>query len=501
LGLYLHLKYLKNSTLGQREKKHLYLITDSEELIDQLRPLEGEYLLSYDSDGRLLKRINGNGKNQDIDIVITDFDFFLENINDAHIPEVSAFAPYFVILINEQNAPLFAATNFHFKCFPCVTPLSSGQLKPVISALLQNRDKVMELEERERFKILFHKAPIVQLLLNPCDYSIIDANRAAAEMYGKEEPADLAGTSLTDLHSWHADLLEEKLKEALRLGESQLNVSFESQKKGTIDLALVTSKISMGKRKLLFVNIQDITETKKTERILTLKNLELQKTNSELDNFVYSTSHELRAPLMSVLGLINLLETETDKKEQSLYVGLMKESIQKLDNIIHDIIDYSRNARFDVKVSPVDFNFLLEKTINNLHFIPGFEKIDIRVRVNEEVPFLSDKRRVEIVLNNLISNSLKFYKPAIRKPFVEISVLVGEKEAVIKVKDNGRGIPEQHLSRIFEMFFRGYEQSTGSGIGLYIVKEIVEKLNGNLHVESIEGKGSLFTVKLPNQNQ
>ncbi len=366
---------------------------------------------------------------------------------------------------------------------------------------MENAGDNSPAEETERYKILFQKAPLVQLLVNPCNNAILDANRAAATLYGREDPASLIGQNLLGLHPWQADPMKKSLIEALKQGESHFSFTFDSIANGTVDLALFAGKIALGKRELLFVNIQDITDTKKAERILTLKNTELQKTNAELDHFVYSTSHELRAPLVSVLGLISLLETETEQSEQVTYVKLMKESIHKLDLIIHDIIDYSRNARFEVKLSPIDFNYLLEKTINNLQYLPQVEKIDLRFRVNSEGLFFSDKRRVEVILSNLVSNSLKFYNPETDQPLVEVLVQVNSQQAIIRVEDNGRGIPETHLPRIFEMFFRGYEQSTGSGIGLYIVKEIVEKLNGSIQVESTQGQGTVFTVKIPNHPQ
>jgi signal transduction histidine kinase len=487
--------------LSYSGKKHLYLVTSDMNLVGEMKALENEYLISFDTDGRLLKRPNGIGKRPDIDLVITEFDFFVKKINGYFAPGVSANTPYFVVLVTPEQIALCASADFNVKYFPVFLPANAEQLQAIVVILLQNREKVLALEEKERYKILFQKAPMVQMLLNPCDLVILDANRAAADLYSCDDLPSLIGKPLLELHPSQSELLQKKLKEALRLGENQFTFTFDSAFNGSVDLVLFAGKISMGRRELLFVNIQDISDTKKAERILTLKNLELQKTNSELDNFVYSTSHELRAPLMSVLGLINLLEEETDTKEQSLYVGLMKESIQKLDQIIHDIIDYSRNARFEVNISPVDFSFLLEKTLNNLHYLPGIDRIEIRQKINQDVPFHSDKRRVEMILNNLVSNSLKFFNPAVANPYVEVIVQTSARQVMIRVEDNGRGIPEDHVSRIFEMFFRGYEQSTGSGIGLYIVKEIIEKLDGNIQVESVEGKGAVFTVTLPNQYQ
>jgi signal transduction histidine kinase len=482
-------------------KKHLYLISSDDRLLEMLRTLEQEYFISHDKHGKLLKKLHGRPDMPEIDLVITGYDYFSKKVNEAFSVEEALTLPYFLVLVTPEQAALCASEAFRVKCFPVFLPVDAPQLRALAASLIQNRKKVSALGEMEKYKILFHKAPVVQLLVNPCDLIIIDANKAAAELYGKDEPPALKGMSLVELHPGEAALMREKCKEAIKCGESLFHCQFFIDGDEMKDLAFFASKIELGKQNFLFLNIQDISGTKKAEKILTQKNMELRKTNAELDNFVYSTSHELRAPLMSVLGLINLLELETNTVEHVMYVDLMKESIQKLDQIIHDIIDYSRNARFDVKLSPVDFNFLLEKTINNLKYIPGFEMIDIRLNVQGDALFLSDKRRVEIILNNLLSNSLRFYNPDAAQSFVDVMIQTTAKQVLIRVKDNGIGIPAKHLPRIFEMFFRGYEQSTGSGIGLYIVREIVEKLNGTIRVESEEGKGSAFTITLPNQYQ
>ena len=466
-----------------------------------LKAFGDEYFISNDSQGKLLEKISGISSTADIDLIITDFDFFIRKVNSFFSEDRGMILPYFLVVVRPEQAAVCASEKFRVKCYPVFAPFDAVQLRALAATLIQNHEKASALAEMERYKILFQKAPMVHLLVNPCDLSILDANGAAAELYELDDAASLQGKFLPDFHPDYADLIRKKCEEALRENESNFNCPFDTGNNGLVDLAFFASKIDLAKRNFLFVNIQDISETKRTEKILTQKNLELRKTNAELDHFVYSTSHELRAPLMSVLGLINLLETETDASEQRLYVGLMKESIQKLDHIIHDFIDYSRNARFEVKLSPVDFHFLLEKTINNLKYIPGSEKIDIRIKVKDEAQFLSDKRRVEIILNNLLSNSLRFFNPETDQPYVEVMIHSAPKQVLIRVEDNGRGIPGSHLPRIFEMFFRGNELSTGSGIGLYIVREIIEKLNGTIQVESEEGKGSIFTIKLPNQLQ
>lgn len=483
------------------EKKHLYLISSNKDLLKLFKPLEDQYLISVDATGRLLRKLKKVGDKPNIDLIFTEIDFFQKKKSLFIDPESAAISPYFAVFVPPEKVNALADIIGHAKFYPVFTPVSIDQLKFVITALIQNHQKTLALEEREHYKILFQKAPMVQLLLNPCDFVILDANQTATELYGKSDQDSLLGLAFADLHPLQRNDLLEKLVETVREGESHFVFNFNSPTKGMVDLAAFFGEIFFGKKKLIAVNIQDITASRKAEHVLKQKNIELEKTNSELDNFVYSTSHELRAPLMSVLGLINLLENENDSKEKELYIGLMKESIKKLDYTIHDFIDYSQNARFQVKVSPVDFNFLLEKALNNLKYLPGAEKVAVHVIVNQQKPFFSDKRRVEIILNNLISNSLRYYNPDTIAPFVEILVETNEARAEIRVTDNGCGIPEKHIPRVFEMFFRGHEQSTGSGIGLYIVREIVDKLNGEIFFESADGKGTVFNLKIPNQIQ
>lgn len=246
------------------------------------------------------------------------------------------------------------------------------------------------------------------------------------------------------------------------------------------------------------VVLADITGSKLSEKILREKNRELAKTNAELDSFVYSTSHELRSPLMSVLGLINLLEMETRSPEQQKYLDMIKESINKLDKIIHDIIDYSRNSRFEVYYEPVNFRECIHKAIQNLKYLPHAEKIAFRIDVDEKYEFYSDIRRIDILFNNFISNCIKFHNFEQENPKVHIRVKFLAGKAVITIEDNGSGIPQAQLPRIYDMFFRGSLKSNGGGIGLYIVKEIVEKLQGSIQADSVEGTYTRFVVEIPN---
>ncbi len=236
------------------------------------------------------------------------------------------------------------------------------------------------------------------------------------------------------------------------------------------------------------------------KKILEEKNIELKKTNMELDKFVYSVSHDLRAPLSSMLGVIEISEDETQDELQLKHLGMLKGSIKKLDGFILDILNYSRNSRLIVIKEEINFNEMLNDITNNLkHATGNANKLNIDIDVDTPVPFHSDRHRLGVVLNNVISNAIRYQKPEAESQMVAIKVITTQSEACIVVKDNGIGIQKENHKKIFDMFYHISENSVGSGLGLYIVKETIEKLNGKIELESDLGKGTEFSIRIPNE--
>lgn len=231
-----------------------------------------------------------------------------------------------------------------------------------------------------------------------------------------------------------------------------------------------------------------------SQKSMAEKNDQLQKANAELDRFVYSASHDLRAPLSSLLGLIEV--AQLDHAAVDRYLGMMKTKIYDLENFIKEIIAYSRNARMDIKKQPVNLHRTVNEVTEALAFSVGNPDICIENVVPEDMVLYTDSMRLKIVLSNLIDNSLKYRDEKKEKPFIRIEALQRDHVKVIIVKDNGLGIDQLYLDKIFHMFFRASEQSKGSGLGLYIVKETLAKINGSIQVESALGTGTTFLVEL-----
>lgn len=252
----------------------------------------------------------------------------------------------------------------------------------------------------------------------------------------------------------------------------------------------------------IIINFNDITEQKKYIEALTASNEDLKKTNMELDRFVYSVSHDLRAPLASMLGVLQLVQSDVTDALVLSDLFLIEGSIKKLDGFILDILDYSRNSRLETKLEIISFNDLTNEVMNHLKYMgTGDTDIDIRVNITEDVNFHSDKGRISMILNNLISNAIRYSNPDATLPFVEINITSSDKEAFIRVKDNGIGISEENQQKVFDIFYRVSSNSIGSGLGLYIVKECVAKLQGYVLLESSPGEGSEFIIHLPDLNK
>jgi len=236
--------------------------------------------------------------------------------------------------------------------------------------------------------------------------------------------------------------------------------------------------------------IKDVTEEKESF-------LELKRVNFELDNFVYHTSHDLRSPLLSIQGLVDICRNEDSLENIQRYLELMEKSAKRLDSLVINLLTLSRNTRADTQIQKVDFETQVNETVEVLNLNKP-SNLQVILDIEQDTEFHSDTTRLSIILNNLISNAFKYQNPSEANPRVKVSVATTDEKAVIEVEDNGMGIPKENQARIFEMFYRATDQSHGSGLGLFIVKNVVDKLAGKINFQSTVRRGTKFTVILPN---
>jgi signal transduction histidine kinase len=248
---------------------------------------------------------------------------------------------------------------------------------------------------------------------------------------------------------------------------------------------------------MLQINEASEGQLKELAEKIRVQNVNLEKTNTELDRFLYSTSHDLRSPLASIKGLINVAKYDTSDVRIHGYFNMMVDRVDKLDLFVRDIIDYSKNARTELRPEPVDFNNLIYDITENLKFIDGADRIEFKKEVVLDHCVQLDKGRLMVVLNNLISNAIKYHDFRKDDPWIKIAIQNTNGTIKLSISDNGMGIGEEHHAKIFNMFYRGTVQSQGSGLGLYIVKEAVEKMHGTIKLASKEGEGTTFSIVLP----
>ncbi|QBZ97454.1 sensor histidine kinase [Flavobacterium sangjuense] len=229
------------------------------------------------------------------------------------------------------------------------------------------------------------------------------------------------------------------------------------------------------------------------------KNNDLTIVNKELDRFVYSASHDLRSPISSLKGLVDILKTEDDPEEIKNYLNLMHTVLNKQDQFIRDIIDYSRNKRTKNTLESVSLIEIVDDAVATLQYIEDVKKIAIEKHLSVDKIY-SDNLRLRIIINNLLSNAIKYSDFSKEKPYISIITHKSDKMFIIEVEDNGIGISKDIQSRIFDMFFVT-NKNKGTGLGLYIVKESVEMMNGTISVESEIKIGSKFIITLPLHNE
>lgn len=228
-------------------------------------------------------------------------------------------------------------------------------------------------------------------------------------------------------------------------------------------------------------------------------NKELSDRNFELDQFVYKISHDIRSPLTSVLGLVNLMKMETDYTRLIDSVEHIEKSVLKLDTFVKSMLDFARISRENVKLEEIYFYILIDDCMNNFRYLENFNKLAIRIDVQENGnKFYSETLRVSSIFQNIISNAIKYKNPHIFDSFLDIKIDITPTFANITFSDNGIGIKEEYLDKVFGMFVRATERSDGSGLGLYIVKQSVERLDGTIEIESKYGIGTKISMQIPN---
>ncbi len=223
---------------------------------------------------------------------------------------------------------------------------------------------------------------------------------------------------------------------------------------------------------------------------------EIEERNKQLDTFVYRASHDIKGPLKSMLGLAQLGLMETHEEVSKGYFEHILKSSKRLDATLADLLNVVKMNHTIIEKTRVDFNFMLFEILSSFEHHPNFKKIKFDFQIAKILYYESDKRLIYSVLQNLIENGINYSDLEKTNSFITIQIEPFQEGIKINYEDNGLGIDEKYQEKIFEMFFKINANSTGTGLGMYIVKTTIERLGGTISIQSNEGIGTSFTILL-----
>ncbi len=241
-------------------------------------------------------------------------------------------------------------------------------------------------------------------------------------------------------------------------------------------------------------------ETRHVLPVNSVAEFELVKAKNAIEQFIYSCSHTMRGPLKSIAGLVYLLKNsgESPDVDPSYYLQSIETTVIKLEHVLNDLEQFLTNSSKEISTRPVEVKALINDVLDDFRGLIDEQQIEVVVTVKQLVPLYTEQSSLRIILSHLISNAIVYQDVKKKNKVLNIYLKADTSICIIHVKDNGIGMNDAVQSNIFRLFYRGSEKSTGSGVGLYIAHELINKMEGSIEVSSEPGKGSCFSVTIPN---
>lgn len=225
---------------------------------------------------------------------------------------------------------------------------------------------------------------------------------------------------------------------------------------------------------------------------------DLKALNKNLESFAFRVSHDLLSPVNALKTLVSLIEEETKEENTLEYIRLVKNRVSHLDQTIRNNLKNSKTNVAELQISCIS----VEETIKEAAEIFSYEMktsgIRFEINIEQKEPFFSDKFRLNSLFENLIANAVKYQNKACTNKEIVVKGYCGNEKLKLMISDNGIGIAAAYQDRIFDQFFRASDTTQGYGIGLYIVKQTVEILEGSVQVKSAQDTGTCFILELKN---
>lgn len=490
----------KNGILGMNID-----ITETKNAEKQIKDSELRYktLMEQASDGIYLSDDDGNiiAANQKAAEI---FGYTLEEFKIQNIKKIVApdFEQHQTVRMpfNDDKQSLILERKFQkkdgntFTAELSVKLLEDGKHQAILRDVTERKKMEKILVDNERkFRLLIENSSDLIIILSK-NFIIKFMSPSVGRLLGFEE-SNLIGSSILKL------LDKENIEDTSRMfsqvlaNDEHLTIQeLKLKNKKEEFLLFETVAVNMLEDENIngiIINCHDVTARKNTEN-------ELINTNFELDSFVYKASHDLKAPLRSVMGLIKLARLESTDINLEVYFDMMSKSVTSLDSFIRDLTQFSRNSRMEMESSEIHFEEIIQETLDNLKFVERADKIKVNIDLELTSKFYSDRTRIATIINNLLSNAFKYHRFDNNNPYLNVSVIADQEKAIIVVEDNGIGIEKVHVNYIFDMFYRASETSYGSGLGLYILKTAITKIKGKVEVQSELGQGTTFSITIPN---
>ncbi|GAL86635.1 hypothetical protein SCE1572_31285 [Sporocytophaga myxococcoides] len=338
------------------------------------------------------------------------------------------------------------------------------------------------------------------------DYRFTYANEALLRMWGSTFEQSIGKSLLENGYEpWHAEMHEREIDQIVATKKPVRGVvSFPHAILGerVYDYIFVPVMNASGEVEAVAGTSRDITDIKNAENSLAEKNKELININNDLDNFIYTASHDLKAPISNIEGLVASMLENIDEKvkadEEFRYIlSLINTSIQRFKTTIHDLTEITKVQK---QIQEIVEEINCTEVIEDVKFI-----IQDQIKASGALVTIDDsncshirfsRKNFQSIVYNLISNAVKYRHPS-RTAEVLVSMEYKEGFYILTVKDNGMGIGESNINKLFTMFKRFHNHVEGSGVGLYIVKRIIDNAGGKIEVESQVNVGTIFRVYLP----
>lgn len=356
--------------------------------------------------------------------------------------------------------------------------------------------------EREKEELLFSRLKfnaILENLLDPIftvskSYKLVDFNVAFKTYFGLILGKEVAaGASMLDLlNKKYAHWLKDNCERAFR--GDYVQGEFHYTYNGELfyfDVSFNPIKTTAGINEVAVIS-RDVSENKLIQQKLNQK-------IEELNVFIYRATHDLRSPLVSLMGLVDIAKMDLDNHDEqlSVYFDMIGQSVSKMDKLLVDLVSIVRISQGPAQPIPIDFKELLDEIVSSIRPFDAEKQVKIEIQVEQTEPFYSDRNLILSILQNLIDNAIKYMNYSMPFPRVRVEVFQIKREVIIRVEDNGIGISKELQQKVFDIFYRATTLSTGTGLGLYLVKNSVEKLGGKISLVSELNEGTTFQLSLP----